>query len=141
MFEAGHSVCSKQDIPCVRGRTFLVFDAGHSLCCKHEKCIYHFLVNSADRPRIWANHQQDSRKSWDDRPNSPKSGAWIFLVFFPKPSPKRLRRNVRTKISATRNFQAGVFDRGQAICHVRKLSSNDHAFHGCLYRVLHQWLQ
>ena len=81
VFEAGHSVCSKQDIPCVRSRTFLVFEARHSLCSKqdipcarsrtifvlrtrhllrsiHEKCTCHFLVNSADRPRIWANHNQ-----------------------------------------------------------------------------------
>ena len=81
VFEAGHSVCSKQDIPCVRSRTFLVFEAGHSLCSKqdilcvrsrtllvlrtkdfvcsnHQQCTCHFLVNSANRPRIWANPNQ-----------------------------------------------------------------------------------
>ena len=31
---------------------------GHLLCSNHEKCTCHFLVNSADRPRIWANHNQ-----------------------------------------------------------------------------------
>ena len=36
MLEAGHSVCSKQDIPCVRSRTFRVFEAGHSLCSKQD---------------------------------------------------------------------------------------------------------
>ena len=32
-----HSLCSKQDIPCVRSRTFRVFEEGHSLC--HEQDI------------------------------------------------------------------------------------------------------
>ena len=35
-FETGHSLCSKQNIPCVRSRTFLVFEAGHSLCSKQD---------------------------------------------------------------------------------------------------------
>ena len=40
VFEAGHSLCSKQDIPCVRNRTFLVFEAGHSLCCEQKiSCV------------------------------------------------------------------------------------------------------
>ena len=58
VFEEGHSLCSKKDISCVRGRTFLVFEEGQSLCSNHEKCTCHFLVNSADRPRIWANRDQ-----------------------------------------------------------------------------------
>ena len=40
MFEAEHSLCSKQNIPCVRSRTFLVLQAGHSLCSKQDiSCI------------------------------------------------------------------------------------------------------
>ena len=58
VFEARHSVCSKQEIPCVRCRTFLVLRTKHLLCSNHEKCTCHFLVNSADRPRIWANLNQ-----------------------------------------------------------------------------------
>ena len=33
---AGHSLGSKQDSPCVRSRTFLVFEAGHSLCSTQD---------------------------------------------------------------------------------------------------------
>ena len=81
MFEARHSVCSKQDIPCVRSKTFRVFEAGHFLCSiedipcarsktflvlrtrdfvcsNHQQCTCHFLVNSTNRPRIWANRNQ-----------------------------------------------------------------------------------
>ena len=32
VFEAGHSVRWKQDIPCVRSKTLRVFEAGHCLC-------------------------------------------------------------------------------------------------------------
>ena len=71
-------MCFKKDLPYVRNRKFLVFEAGHSLCSNHEKSTCHFLVNSADRPRICANPISDSRKSRDDRPNSPKSGVSIF---------------------------------------------------------------
>ena len=40
VFEAEHSLCSKQNIPRVRSRTFLVIEAGHSLCCEHEiSCV------------------------------------------------------------------------------------------------------
>ena len=35
MFEAGRSLCSKQDIPCVRSKTFLVLEPEHSLSCHH----------------------------------------------------------------------------------------------------------
>ena len=66
VFQAGHSVCSKQDSPCVRSKTFLVFEARHSVCYEQDnsfvpitkKCTCHFLVNSADRPEIWANRNQ-----------------------------------------------------------------------------------
>ena len=81
MFQAGHSLCSKHEFPCVRSKTFLVFEAGHSLCSKrdilcvrsrtllvlrtrdfvcsnHQQCTCHFLVNSTNRPRIWANRNQ-----------------------------------------------------------------------------------
>ena len=36
VFETKHSLWSKQDIPCVRSRTFLLFQAGHSLCSKQD---------------------------------------------------------------------------------------------------------
>merc|ERR1712185_534482 len=40
VFEAKHSVCSKQNIPCVRSRTFLMVQAGHLLCSKQEiSCV------------------------------------------------------------------------------------------------------
>ena len=58
VFEAGHSLCSKQDIPCVRNRTFLVLRTRDFLCSNHQQCTCHFLVNSANRPRIWANRNQ-----------------------------------------------------------------------------------
>ena len=58
VFEAGHSLCSKQDIPCVRSRTFLVLRRRHFVCSNHQQSTCHFLVNSADRPRILANHNQ-----------------------------------------------------------------------------------
>ena len=40
VFEARHSVCSKQDISCVRSRTSRVFQAGHLLCSKQDiSCV------------------------------------------------------------------------------------------------------
>ena len=36
VFEAEHSLCSKQNIPCIRSRTFLVLEAEHSLCSKQD---------------------------------------------------------------------------------------------------------
>ena len=36
VFQAGHLVCSKQDISCVRSRTSPVFQAGHLLCSKQD---------------------------------------------------------------------------------------------------------
>ena len=36
MFEAEHSLCSKQNIPCVRSKTFLVLEARHSVCSKQD---------------------------------------------------------------------------------------------------------
>ena len=44
---------------------------------KFKNFVCHFLANSADRPRIYANSDYDLMKSWDDRLNSPKSGMWI----------------------------------------------------------------
>ena len=52
------SLCSKPDIACVRSRTFLVLRTRHLRGSNHEKCTCHFLSNSADRPEIWANHNQ-----------------------------------------------------------------------------------
>ena len=51
-------MCSKQDIPCVRSRTFFVLRRKHFVCSNHQQCTCHFLVNSTDRPRIWANRDQ-----------------------------------------------------------------------------------
>ena len=48
MFEAGHSVYSKQDIPCVRSKTFRVFEAGHFLCSKEDI----FLCSKQDIPSV-----------------------------------------------------------------------------------------
>ena len=53
----------------------------HIITWQDEKSICHFLVNSADRPGIWSNCNQKSPKSWDDWPNSAKSGARIFQNF------------------------------------------------------------
>ena len=36
VFEAEHSVCSKQNIPCAPNKTFLVLHAEHSLCSKQN---------------------------------------------------------------------------------------------------------
>ena len=49
VFQAGHSLCSKQDIPCVPSRTFLVFQAGHSVCSKqYIACVpYHHIIISS----------------------------------------------------------------------------------------------
>ena len=58
LLQAGRSLCSKQDIRCVPSRTFRLLRTGHLFCSNHEKCTCHFLVNSADRPRIWANRDQ-----------------------------------------------------------------------------------
>ena len=75
VFEEGHSLCSRKDIPCVPGRTLLVFEARHKDPCvrsrtllvlrtedfmrsNHQQCTCHFLVNSTNRPRIWANRNQ-----------------------------------------------------------------------------------
>ena len=40
VFHAGHSVCSKQDIPCVPCRTVRGFQAGHSLCATHDISLF-----------------------------------------------------------------------------------------------------
>ena len=53
-----NSLCSKQDIPCVRSRTFLVLRTKNFVCSNHQQCTCHFLVNSTNRPRIWANRNQ-----------------------------------------------------------------------------------
>ena len=40
VFQAEHSLCSKQNILCVRSRTFLVFEARHSSCSKQDiSCV------------------------------------------------------------------------------------------------------
>ena len=40
VFEAGHSLCPKQDIPRVRSTTILVFEAEHSLCSEQDSpCV------------------------------------------------------------------------------------------------------
>ena len=101
MFQAGHLLCSKQDISCVSSRTFPVFHAGLLLCSKqdisyvpsrtspvfqrghlghlllhdHQKSTCHFLVNSADRPGIIPDCGGLWSESRDDRLNSPKSGV------------------------------------------------------------------
>ena len=58
LFEAGRSVCLRQDILCVRSKTFLVLRTKDFVCSNHHQCTCHFLVNSAHRPRIWANRNQ-----------------------------------------------------------------------------------
>ena len=76
VFHAGHLLCSKWDISYVPSRTSPVFEAGHFLCSPQDiscvpsgtspmvrsppppKSTCHFLVNSADRPRISLNHNQ-----------------------------------------------------------------------------------
>ena len=53
MFEAGHSLCPKKSIPCVQGRTFLVFQAGHLLCSKQDmSCIQITNIAHATFERI-----------------------------------------------------------------------------------------
>ena len=50
VFEEGHSSCSKKNIPCVRRRTFLMFEEGHSVCSKKSiPCVRRrtFLVFQA----------------------------------------------------------------------------------------------
>ena len=81
MFEAGHSLCSRQHIPCVRSRTFLVLRTREFVCSSHQQCSCHFLVNSTYRPRILANRNQI-------RPNSGTIG--------------RIRQKMTCKIS---NFE------------------------------------
>ena len=54
----GHFMCSKQDIPCVRSRTFLLLRTRDFVCPNHQQCTCDFLVNSTNRPRIWANCNQ-----------------------------------------------------------------------------------
>ena len=40
MVEERHSLCSKKDIPCGRRKTFLVFEEGHSVCSmKYIPCV------------------------------------------------------------------------------------------------------
>ena len=51
-------MCSKQDILCVRSRTLLVLRTRDFVCSNHQQCTCHFLVNSTNRPRIWANRNQ-----------------------------------------------------------------------------------
>ena len=51
-FEEGHSLCLKKDIPCVRSKTFLVLKAGHSLCCEQEiSCVP--ITNNAHATFWW----------------------------------------------------------------------------------------
>ena len=101
MFQAGHLLCSKQDISCVPSRTSPVFQAGHLLCSKQDisyvprrtslvfkeghllwpddrKSTSHFLVNSADCPGIIPDRGGLWSESRDDRPNSQKSGMLCF---------------------------------------------------------------
>ena len=85
VFEAGHSVCSKQDIPCVRSKTFLVFEAGHSLCCEEDiSCVP--ITNNAHANFSWIQPIVPGfgrivirfAQTRDDRPNSPKNGVRNF---------------------------------------------------------------
>ena len=48
MFEERHSLCSKNDIPCVQRKTFLVFEEEHSLCSKKK----HSLCSDKDIPCV-----------------------------------------------------------------------------------------
>ena len=118
MFEEGHSfcvtkdipcarrrnsLCLKEDIPCVRSRTFLVLRTRHLLCSNHEKCTCHFLLNSVDRPRIWANRDQiRTIPGMIGQIRQKVAGGFFscfFLHVFPKPAPKVLRRKLRTESS------------------------------------------
>ena len=55
MFEEGHSLCSRNDIRCVRRRTFLVFEEGHSLCSKKDiPC-----VRRRRDPNFWSYRPQE----------------------------------------------------------------------------------
>ena len=78
VFEERHVVCSKKDVSCVRRKTCRVFEERHVVCSKknmscvqrktcrvfqtrhiaNEKSTCHFLANSAERPRIYANRNQ-----------------------------------------------------------------------------------
>ena len=40
---ARRSLCSKQDTPCVPSRAFIMFQAGHSLCSKQDICCVPIL--------------------------------------------------------------------------------------------------
>ena len=70
VFHAGRSVCSNQDIPCAPRRTFVVFQARHSLCSKQDISFVTsttFLVMETGHC-MCSNHQQSTYHFWRIRP-------------------------------------------------------------------------
>ena len=80
MYEARHSVCSKQDIPRVRSRTFLVFEARHSLCSKQDiprvRTRTFLVMPSYDHHAIIRSHDPMIISSYD---HVIKSSSLTFL--------------------------------------------------------------
>ena len=56
VFHAGHLVCSKQDISCAPSRTSLVFQAGHSLCSKQYIACVPIIISSCHHNIISSCH-------------------------------------------------------------------------------------
>ena len=101
-----------QDSPCVRSRTFLVLRTGRSFCSHHEICICHFLVNLADRLRIWVNCDQICTIAGTIGQIRQKVAHGFFRVFFctffPKPTPKRPCRMVHAEWSVPKGSRRKV---------------------------------
>ena len=92
VFQTGHSVCSKQDIPCIRNRTFLVFQTRKM----HLPLFGEFCRSSQDFGQSSAIFAQILGRS----AKFAKKWCVDFSVFFfPKPSPKHPRRNLRVETS------------------------------------------
>ena len=132
VFQAGHSFCSKQDIPCVRSRTFLMTETGHSSCSKHKHHLPlfgEFCRSSQDlgeSPAIFAQILGRSAK-FTKKWRVDFSCVFCFRnprrnvsaeTFAPKPprrnlraetsAPKRPRRNVRAETPAPKRLRRNV---------------------------------
>ena len=111
VFQAGHVLCSKQDIFCIPSRTFLVFQSGHFLCSKQDiSCVpgRTFRVFHAGQSlcskRKWLKNREDGSDFDDFLRKSIVSTRSSFSKIFA--SSKKLSR--RRKISNERTNERTI---------------------------------
>ena len=105
MFEGRRPLCSKNDIPCVRRRTFLAFEEGHSLCSKKTvPCVRRktFLVFEDDETPIFG--RTDLRKGVSEAKFDAEADFDVKNLAPPKSPENRENPKKKPKSFPIKNF-------------------------------------